>query len=209
MKIICTQQLNNIPAGCNDLHITKSKLGNRKQARNGIPPKRPWRSLVVQILRKGRDQGKMHALGYCMVMEISSVQRRMWREKGNGEEGSEPGHFPGTEAEHSCGVARLFYFGYFLVSMGGWSRRLYTLATGIDPCLPGLQSRGQHPLGRWLWRGRKESGERSDFLMVPTWTHQCCDMRDTPSPWGATHISKAVWTGRDATGDSPAPVPSV
>lgn len=209
MKIICTQQLNNIPAGCNDLHITKSKLGNRKQARNGIPPKRPWRSLVVQILRKGRDQGKMHALGYCMVMEISSVQRRMWREKGNGEEGSEPGHFPGTEAEHSCGVARLFYFGYFLVSMGGWSRRLYTLATGIDPCLPGLQSRGKHTLGRWLWRGRKESGERSDFLMVPTWTHQCCDMRDTPSPWGATHTSKAVWTGRDATGDSPAPVPSV
>lgn len=155
MKIICTQQLNNTPAGCNDLHITKSELGNRKRARNGIPPKRPWRSLVVQILRKGRDQGKMHALGYCMITEVSSVQRRMWREKGNGEEWSKPDHFPGTEAEYRCGVARLFHFGYFLVTMGGWIRRLYTLATGIDPCLPGLQSWGQHTLGRWLWRGRK------------------------------------------------------
>lgn len=32
--------------------------------------------------------------------------------------------------------------------------------------------------------------------MVPTWTQQCCDMRDIPSPWGATATSKAVWTGK-------------
>lgn len=34
MKIICTQQLNNTPAGCDDLHKKKSKLGNREWTRN-------------------------------------------------------------------------------------------------------------------------------------------------------------------------------
>lgn len=55
---------------------------------------------------------------------------------------------------------------------------------------------------------KQEVGERGDFSSSGVHMDtQCCDMRDTSSFWGATATSKAVWTGRDATGHSPGPDP--
>lgn len=210
MKIICTQQLNNTPVDWNDLHITKLKLGNREWARNGIPPKRPWRSLVVQILRKGRDQGKIHALGYCMVMVLCAEEDV----KGNGKRWSKSGHFPVTEAQHRCGVARLSSFGYFLVkylgflgtwvfSLGWWVKRPYTIATGIYPCLPVIS---------WVDHCEEaggKTGERGDFCS--SW---CPHGHSSVVTWGISHHpgvlqppQKLSGLGRDATGHSAAPDP--